>query len=140
MNVELLHFQAFDLVLVLLNVAVVVVLVLPRLDYQVLVLVLQELLLADLLPDLNVVLVLDDRDLLFREGLELLLEVEGLLVGELDLLLVRLDLVLETGVLLQTPQQRVLQPLDVLVDVDDLLQVVLLQRGGQLPRIKTVKD
>lgn len=140
MNVELLHFQAFDLVLVLLNVAVVVVLVLPRLDYQVLVLVLQELLLADLLPDLNVVLVLADRGLLFREGLELLLEVEGLLVGELDLLLVRLDLVLETGVLLQTPQQRVLQPLDVLVDVDDLLQVVLLQRGGQLPRIKRVKD
>ena len=139
MNVELLHFQAFDLVLVLLNVAVVVVLVLPRLDYQVLVLVLQELLLADLLPDLNVVLVLADR-FLFREGLELLLEVEGLLVGELDLLLVRLDLVLETGVLLQTPQQRVLQPLDVLVDVDDLLQVVLLQRGGQLPRIKRVKD
>ena len=140
MNVELLHFQAFDLVLVLLNVAVVVVLVLPRLDYQVLVLVLQELLLADLLPDLNVVLVLADRGLLFREGLELFLEVEGLLVGELDLLLVRLDLVLETGVLLQTPQQRVLQPLDVLVDVDDLLQVVLLQRGGQLPRIKRVKD
>jgi len=115
------------------------VLVLPRLDYQVLVLVLQELLLADLLLELNVVLVFGGRDLAGREGLELLLEVEGLLVGELDLLLVRLDLVLEARVLLQTPQQRVLEPLDVLVDVDDLLQVVLLQRGGQLPRIKTKK-
>jgi hypothetical protein len=115
------------------------VLVLPRLDYQVLVLVLQELLLADLLLELNVVLVLGGRDLAGREGLELLLEVEGLLVGELDLLLVRLDLVLEARVLLQTPQQRVLELLDVLVDVDDLLQVVLLQRGGQLPRIKTKK-
>ncbi len=114
-------------------------LVLPRLDYQVLVLVLQELLLADLLLELNVVLVLGGRDLAGREGLELLLEVEGLLVGELDLLLVRLDLVLEARVLLQTPQQRVLELLDVLVDVDDLLQVVLLQRGGQLPRIKTKK-